>query len=84
MFGGFAIGYPNHWMRIVTPAFNSVVLAALVTMSIRDVTCHRKPSKPIIAAIWLGLHVENSAFVSQKSCEYNSYLYFDCCGNDDT
>ena len=42
IFGGFAVGYPNHWMRIAVPVFNFVIFAAFATMSIKDVLSHRK------------------------------------------
>jgi hypothetical protein len=45
IFGGFAVGYPRPWMRILVLTFNSIIFVLLAILSAADILYHRKPRK---------------------------------------
>lgn len=45
VFGGFAIGYPNTWMRVAVAVVNSCIFIALLILNSRDAILHSKLNK---------------------------------------
>ena len=45
IFGGFAVGHPRPWMRILVLTFNSIIFVLLAILSATDIIYHRKPRK---------------------------------------
>lgn len=43
--GGFAVGYPKPWMRLLVLAFNSIIFVVLAILIAIDFLHHGKPSK---------------------------------------
>jgi hypothetical protein len=43
--GGFAVGYPSPWMRIMVLVFNSLIFVLLAILGASDIRYHRKHSK---------------------------------------